>query len=148
MIVQAVPAFDLDLSQLAYDITSVSFCGAYEEVADITFGYSRDHRPDRQQLELATTVTTDCGVPVDYHILAGNVADRTTPVANLQRLQKLLALLPARDPLAPRPLVVSDRAMLTEVAMAAYCRSQVDFWGHWIHPSARAPYDVCWPVFR
>ncbi len=129
LIVQAVPAFDLDLSQLAYDITSVSFCGAYEEVADITFGYSRDHRPDRQQLELATTVTTDGGVPVDYHILAGNVADRTTPVANLQRLQKLLALLPARDPLAPRPLVVSDRAMLTEVAMAAYCRSQVDFLG-------------------
>jgi transposase len=129
LVAKAVPTFGLDLSQLAYDITSISFCGDYEEAEDITYGYSRDHRPDRQQLELATTVTTAGGVPLDYRLLAGNVADRTTPVENLQRLQKLLAVLPPRDPTAARPLVVSDRAMLTEEAIAAYQQSQLDFLG-------------------
>jgi hypothetical protein len=55
-------------------------------------------------------------------VLAGNIADRTTPVANLRRLQALLAALPPRAPAAPATpsLVVSDRAMLTLEALAAY----------------------------
>ena len=31
LLVAAVRAFDLDLSRLAYDLTSVAFCGAYED---------------------------------------------------------------------------------------------------------------------
>jgi transposase len=129
LIVGAVPAFQVDLSQLGYDLTSVSFCGDYEEAELITFGYSRDHRPDRKQLELATTLTLAGGIPLDYRVLAGNVADRTTPSENLRRLQGLLALLPPRDPKAPPPLVISDRAMLTEEAIAAYTRSELCFLG-------------------
>jgi hypothetical protein len=53
LIVGAVPAFGLDLSQLANDITSVSFCGE-DEAETITDGDGRDHRPDGKQLELAT----------------------------------------------------------------------------------------------
>ncbi len=53
LIVAAVRRYQLDLSQVGYDITSVSFCGAYEQAELVTYGYSRDHRPDRQQLELA-----------------------------------------------------------------------------------------------
>jgi hypothetical protein len=118
--VAAVRAFGLDLSRLAYDLTSVAFCGAYEEADLVRFGYSRDHRPDRKQVELATTVTLDGGVPVDYRVLAGNAADRTTPVENLRRLRTLLAALPPRSPTAAPPLVISDRAMLTLEALAAY----------------------------
>jgi len=59
-------------------------------------------------------------VPLASPVLAGNVADRTTPVANLQRLQRLLAALPPRPPAAPPPLVITDRAMLTGEAIAAY----------------------------
>lgn len=129
LIVGAVATFGLDLSQLAYDITSVSFCGDYDDADRITYGYSRDHRPDRKQLELATTVTVNGGVPLDYRVLAGNVADRTTPVANVQRLQRLLALLPPRAPTDPLPLVVSDRAMLTAEAIAAYEASDLRFLG-------------------
>jgi len=129
LLVAAVRAFDLDLSRLAYDITSVAFCGAYDEAEVVRFGYSRDHRPDRKQLELATTVTLDGGVPVDYRVLAGNVADRTTPVENLRRLQTLLAALPPRAPAAAPPLVVSDRAMLTLEALAAYEGSGLRYLG-------------------
>ena len=108
------------MAQLAYDLTSIAFCGADEDAALVRCGSSRDHRPDRQQVELATTVTLAGGVPVDYRVLAGTVADGTTPVENLRRLQTWLAVLPPRAPTAPPPLVVSDRAMLTLAALAAY----------------------------
>jgi hypothetical protein len=69
-------------------------------------------------------------VPVDYRVLAGNVADRTTPVANLRRLQGLLAALPSQSPAAAlRPLVISDRAMLTLEALAAYAASGLRYLG-------------------
>jgi transposase len=129
LIVAALGAFALDLSRLAYDITSLAFCGAYAEADLVRYGYSRDHRPDRQQLELATTVLVAGGLPLDYQVLAGNVADRTTPVANLQRLQTLLARLPPRPVSAPPPLVVSDRAMLTLEALVAYEASALRYLG-------------------
>jgi transposase len=128
LVVAAVREFAVDLRQLCYDITSISFCGDYEEAEGITFGYSRDHRPDRKQIELATTVTAAGGIPLDYHLLAGNVADRTTPEENLQRLQRLLALLPPRDQSEPI-LVASDRAMLTLDALAAYDESALCYLG-------------------
>jgi hypothetical protein len=57
------------------------------------------------------------------------VADRTTPRENLARLQGLLALLPARRPEDPVPLVISDRAMLTAEALAAYADSALHYLG-------------------
>ncbi len=101
LIVAAATRFHLDLRALCYDLTSLSFCGAYgayEEADLIRYGYSRDHRPDQKQVELAATVTAAGGGPLDDRVLAGNVADRTTPVENLRRLRGLLGQLPP-----PRP---------------------------------------------
>ncbi len=127
LIVAALTRFDLDLRALCYDLTSLSFCGAYEEADLIRYGYSRDHRPDQKQVEVATTVTAAAagGVPLDYRVLAGNVADRATPVENLRRLRGLLAQVPPRDPTQPAPVVVSDRAMLTLEAFAAYAEADL-----------------------
>jgi transposase len=50
LLVAALRAFPIDLTRLAHDITSVSFCGTYDEADLIRFGYSREHRPDRKQL--------------------------------------------------------------------------------------------------
>ncbi len=83
--VAAIGAFGVDLSALCYDITSLSFCGAYDAADLVRYGYSRDHRPDRKQIEVAATVTAAGGIPVDYRSLAGNVADRTTPVEQLRQ---------------------------------------------------------------
>jgi transposase len=94
LIVQAIITFDLDLSKLGDDITSIAFTGDYEEAELVRYGYSRDHRPDLKQVELALNVTVEGGVPIDYRVLAGNVADRTTPVDNLTRRRGLLARLP------------------------------------------------------
>lgn len=86
LVVAAIRVFNLDLRQLCYDLTSVSCCGAHDGAEGLTYGYSRDHRPDRKQVELTATMTATGGVPLDYRILAGNVADRITPVENLRRL--------------------------------------------------------------
>jgi hypothetical protein len=56
------------------------------------------------------------------------VADRTTPVAQVQRLQGLLVLLPAR-PADQSCLVISDRAMLPAAALAAYAQSELCYLG-------------------
>jgi uncharacterized protein DUF4277 len=128
LVVAAVVALGSDLRALCYDLTSLSFCGAYEEADLVRYGYSRDHRPDRKQIEVAAAVTAAGGIPVDYRPLAGNVADRTTPVEQLRRLRGLLALLPARPP-DQACLVISDRAMLTEAARAAYAQSDVCYLG-------------------
>ena len=128
LVVAAIARVGVDLSALCYDITSISFCGAYDEADLVRYGYSRDHRPDRKQIELAATVTAAGGIPVDYRPLAGNVADRITPVEQLRRLQGLLTLLPRRQ--ADQPcLVISDRAMLTDAALAAYAGSGLCYLG-------------------
>ena len=128
LVVAAITRVGVDLSALCYDITSISFCGAYDEAELVRYGYSRDHRPDRKQIERAATVAAAGRIPVDYRPLAGNVADRTTPVEQLRRVQGLLTLLPRRQ--ADQPcLVISDRAMLTDAALAAYAGSGLCYLG-------------------
>jgi hypothetical protein len=128
-VVAAITRFGLDLRWLCHDLTSLSFTGAYEDADLVRYGYSRDHRPDCKQVELATTLAAAGGIPLDYRVLAGNVADRTTPVETLARLQRLLAALPPHEPGTPASVVVSDRAMLTLEALAAYQASGLAYLG-------------------
>jgi transposase len=44
----------------------------------ITFGHSKDHRPDLKQLLFILTVTADGGVPLHFRAQSGNVTDDTT----------------------------------------------------------------------
>jgi len=78
--------FELDYDLLLYDVTSTYF----EGVADPGIakrGYSRDHRPDCVQVNIALVVTRE-GMPLGYEIFAGNTADVTTVqgvVAGMER---------------------------------------------------------------
>jgi transposase len=85
----AVKEFDLRLDELHNDSTTVSFFGAYEEASDegeqrgkrtraITYGHSKDHRPDLKQLLYTLTVTDDGGVPVYFTTHNGNTVDDQT----------------------------------------------------------------------
>jgi len=68
--------FELDYELLLYDVTSTYF----EGVADPQIakrGYSRDHRPDCVQVNIALVVTRE-GMPLGYEIFPGNTADATT----------------------------------------------------------------------
>jgi len=68
--------FKLDYDLLLYDVTSTYF----EGVADPAIakrGYSRDHRPDCVQVNIALVVSRE-GMPLGYEIFAGNTTDVST----------------------------------------------------------------------
>jgi transposase len=100
---QMVSEFDLKLDELHNDSTSISFFGQYEDAAQedkrrgkptaaVTYGHSKDHRPDLKQLLYILTVTDDGGVPVYFTTASGNVTDDTTH----QETWKLLTQLTGR----------------------------------------------------
>lgn len=58
-----------------YDITSSYFEGSRCVIAKL--GYSRDHRPDREQIVIALMITPE-GYPFYWRVLDGNTQDITT----------------------------------------------------------------------
>jgi transposase len=77
--------FELDYDLLLYDITSTYF----EGVADSAIakrGYSRDHRPDCVQVNIALVVSQE-GMPLGYEIFAGNTTDVTTVQQIVQSME-------------------------------------------------------------
>ena len=84
-----VKEFDVELDQLHNDSTTIGFFGSYDEAQAgamqrgkstlaITFGHSKDHRPDLKQLLFILTVARDGGVPVYFTAADGNVTDDRT----------------------------------------------------------------------
>jgi transposase len=84
LVLRAVQAFAIDLSELHQDTTTVTFAGEYagqppvaqaERPPRITFGYNKDHRPDLKQLLYSITITADGAVPVHCKTYDGNTSD-------------------------------------------------------------------------
>lgn len=82
--------FAMQLERLHNDSTSISFCGQYrngrspsrsgQRAPAITFGYSKDHRPDLKQLLFILTTDADGGVPVQFRTADGNTNDSVTHI--------------------------------------------------------------------
>ncbi|MFN0052731.1 MAG: IS1634 family transposase [Planctomycetales bacterium] len=96
-----VQEFAVSLDELHNDSTTVSFYGAYEDAQQegnqqgrpthaITWGHSKDHRPDLKQLLYILTVSEDGGVPVYFTSASGNVADDCTHCATWDLLHELV----------------------------------------------------------
>jgi transposase len=68
--------FKLDYDLLLYDVTSTYFEGLADP-AIAKRGYSRDHRPDCVQVNIALVVSRE-GMPLGYEIFSGNTTDVTT----------------------------------------------------------------------
>ncbi len=58
-------------------MTSTYFEGQAEKNPQAQRGYSRDHRPDCKQVNIALVVSR-CGMPLGYELFAGNRHDSTT----------------------------------------------------------------------
>jgi len=99
IVVQAVRTFELDLTELHNDSTTVSFTGQYVEATGqprrgrpthrITYGHNKDHRPDLKQLLFVLTTTADGSVPVWSSVDHGNTTDDVTHIATWDILRKL-----------------------------------------------------------
>ena len=79
--------FGAEFDVLLYDLTSTYVEGAAEANPMMRRGYSRDHRPDCEQLVLALIVNNE-GFPFSYEIFDGNRADVSTMEAILRTVER------------------------------------------------------------
>jgi len=127
---KAVEHFRLKVETVHYDLTSVFFHGAYEGSSWVEFGYSRDHRPDRPQVNIGLAATADGEVvlPGGSDVHPGSANDATTTVATHTQLHSLFQ----RSDL----LVTGDRIMQSADNMLAIARAG----GRFLGPVKWTPY--------
>lgn len=100
LVVRMVQDFDVCLDQLHNDSTTLSVHGEYPDATGrpvrgkptlaITFGHSKDHRPDLKQLLWILTVSADGAIPVHFKVADGNTEDSTTHVETWNLLRALV----------------------------------------------------------
>lgn len=88
IVISAGNEFSLSFDELHNDSTTVKFTGQYarakgrsirgKKAPFITYGYSKDKRPDLKQLLFILTSTSDGAVPVQFRCEAGNENDSRT----------------------------------------------------------------------
>jgi len=89
--------FGIDFAQLHNDSTTIRFTGQYRPATGrrvrgkraswITYGYSKDHRPDLKQLLFSLTTSADGGVPVQFRCADGNTNDSKTHIETWEALR-------------------------------------------------------------
>ena len=100
LILGVVREFGVETAELHNDSTSISVSGVYRDATGarrggkatpvITFGHSKDHRPDLKQLVWILTVAADGAVPITYRLADGNTNDDPTHVPTWDELVNLL----------------------------------------------------------
>jgi len=99
MVVTAGNEFDIRFDELHNDSTSIRFTGQYYNASGrpicgkrgprITFGHSKDHRPDLKQLLFILTTSRDGGLPVHFRCEDGNINDSTTHIQTWEALRRI-----------------------------------------------------------
>ena len=97
--------FPLDYDLLLYDVTSTYFEGEASRNDLAQRGYSRDHRPDCKQVNIALVVSR-CGMPVGYEVFAGNRHDSKTVKQVVEHVEKIYG--------RANRIWVMDRGMVSE----------------------------------
>ena len=97
--------FGAEFDVLLYDLTSTYVEGAAEKNPMIRRGYSRDHRPDCEQMVIALIVNTE-GFPFSYETFNGNRADVSTMETVLRMVERKYG--------KARRIWVMDRGIVSE----------------------------------
>ncbi|MCU1315993.1 MAG: Transposase [Candidatus Acidoferrum typicum] len=97
--------FELDYDLLLYDVTSTYFEGEAKQIPLAQRGYSRDHRPDCKQVNIALVVSRE-GIPLGYQLFAGNRNDVNTLEEIVERIERLYG--------KANRIWVMDRGMISE----------------------------------
>ncbi len=102
--------FAAEFDVLLYDLTSTYVEGAAESNPMMRRGYSRDHRPDCEQMVIALIVNQD-GFPFSYETFDGNRADVSTMEAILRMVERKYG--------KARRIWVMDRGIVSEENLEA-----------------------------
>jgi transposase len=91
--------FGLEMAEIHNDTTSVKLTGQYRSASGrsirgrkapwITYGYSKDHRPDLKQLMVVFSTSSDGGLPVQFRVEDGNRSDSETHIATWNSLKTI-----------------------------------------------------------
>jgi transposase len=102
--------FGAEFDVLLYDLTSTYVEGAAENNPMVRRGYSRDHRPDCEQLVIALIVSNE-GFPFSYETFDGNRTDVSTMETILRMVERKYG--------KARRIWVFDRGIVSEDNLAA-----------------------------
>jgi transposase len=102
--------FGAEFDVLLYDLTSTYVEGAAEKNPMVRRGYSRDHRPDCEQLVIALIVNNE-GFPFSYETFDGNRSDVSTMESILRMVERKYG--------KARRIWVFDRGIVSEENLAA-----------------------------
>jgi transposase len=102
--------FGAEFDVLLYDLTSTYVEGAAEKNPMMRRGYSRDHRPDCEQMVIALIVNSE-GFPFSYETFDGNRADVSTMETILRMVERKYG--------QARRIWVSDRGIVSEENLQA-----------------------------
>lgn len=102
--------FGAEFDVLLYDLTSTYVEGAAEKNPMMHRGYSRDHRPDCEQMVIALIVNSE-GFPFSYETFDGNRADVSTMETILRMVERKYG--------KARRIWVFDRGIVSEENLAA-----------------------------
>src|SRR5450631_2341962 len=103
-------SFGAEFDVLLYDLTSTYVEGAAEKNPMMRRGYSRDHRPDCEQMVIALIVNSE-GFPFSYETFDGNRADVSTMESILRMVERKYG--------KARRIWVMDRGIVSEDNLAA-----------------------------
>lgn len=102
--------FGAEFDVLLYDLTSTYVEGAAEKNSMMRRGYSRDHRPDCEQMIIALIVNSE-GFPFSYETFDGNRADVSTMETILRMVERKYG--------QARRIWVLDRGIVSEENLSA-----------------------------
>jgi transposase len=105
--------FGAEFDVLLYDLTSTYVEGAAEKNPLMGRGYSRDHRPDCEQMVIALIVNRE-GFPFSYETFNGNRADVSTMESILRMVERKYG--------KARRIWVMDRGIVSEENLASIRR--------------------------
>ena len=98
LVLSTVQQFDVDLSQLHNDSTTVTVSGEYRMSRShrygkpspaLAHGHNKDHRDDLKQLLFTLSVSRDGAVPIHYNGYDGNTPDDKTHIQTWEALRRL-----------------------------------------------------------
>jgi len=122
----ALEVYGIEAKYVHLDSSSFHLHGAYEgqeaerEAISITYGYSKDHRPDLKQVVVQLITSHKSALPVWFEALSGNSNDKKTFTESVKAYGKQLSA-------SGRPYLVMDSAGFSEATLKT-AREEGIYW--------------------
>ena len=120
---RAISMFGVDVSELHWDMTSISLFGAYEQTDPDhpapRFGHPKDRRPDLKQIQAGLMVTGDGAVAVFHRAYPGGAGEVSQVTAAMRACQELAG--------PRRFLLVGDSKLVSYANLRAMIDAEVEF---------------------